>query len=1157
MPAHEAIDGLLADLQTITDAARTGVLSKRDIVIEPGETRPAAVQFVDVVGFTELSRRLNSEALSKVIDRTFRIFELTVRAHGGYCDKVIGDAALYVYAGHPNYPPVCEAALLAALKLAERVRQVNDSLEEMGLTLAIRQGVAFGNVTRQAVGSTHAQLTVMGETVNIAQRLEAAARPDTIQTTIRVLEKAGDAFIRESLGKLDLKGIGLVTTYNVVGLQQLPARLRGAYLKLTPLIGRDPALHEALQRITAWLSVSYPQDQLDIARASAFQAQRNHLMLISGLPAVGKSRFAYELANLLVAKNNVAYSIGHCTENASLAALTAELAAVAGITAGNLLNRWEDLCQHAALAVSTEYAERQRSHLPLLAYVFGCKDIDTSAIGSADTHSFALSCEMAVRACCELIAHTGKQVVLVLEDLQWLGGLRDLLAGIIARTCLPSPLVIIGTSRPAYLHVPGSLNEGELHVQQLASLSSREGDEIIAALLPGLSLPEHIAIDLHAKSGGIPYYYEDFVRMLIRRKLVESHAGQWHLADKIDELDIPEDLRALMLGRLDQLPEDSRELARRASAFGQQIIKALLSEVERHLGFEHPGHPDTELAELVAEEFLRGEQGERYYFDHALLQEAAYGSLLMYNRVLLHRITAEILEKQHIPGAVGELELLSQLVYHLSSGGQHKAAHERACELLHVKAATLSLEDWDEWVTRAIQLFETGAETVSAARSTSGPSDTAAEMEGESASARFKHYPPSAGLHVALAEMNWRRGNLTLAIDHAQQAISLSQVNQLQRWEAKAYHLLGNLHTDQSRLEDGRVCFERALVIHRETGNQLGEGNSFNSLGILHKSHGRLAEASQFFQESLAIRQRIGDRRGEGASLTNLGLLSMALGRMDEAKLHLEQGWSIFREIGDRVGEATLLNNLGNLHCDQGRLEEAKACYMHSISIRRQLGDQHGVGVCLVNLGSLYLDLNNLVEARVSFEQSLEICNKLGDRYGVGISLNALGCVYFAIGELSRAVKCHTQALTIARELGEPREQAACLIYLSRFHAWNGKLDDARNELEECNALLSSLQDTINLCLMQCSWVYYYLASGGYIPPPALGLSEGSSPAGSVKLAEEIQTLAQAALNKAIALADSMGALASSAQGQEIAKAKIAIDEFTQLNNLNSNSAAP
>lgn len=1150
MGALGAIDGLLADLQTITDAARTGVLSKRDIVIEPGETRPAAVQFVDVVGFTELSRRLSSEALSKVIDRTFRIFELTVRAHGGYCDKVMGDAALYVYAGHPNYPPVCEAALLAALKLAERVRQVNDSLEEMGLTLAIRQGVAFGNVTRQAVGSAHAQLTVMGETVNIAQRLEAAARPDAIQTTIRVLEKAGDAFLREPLGKQQLKGIGLVTVYNVVGLHQLPARLRGAYLKLTPLVGRAAALHEAQQKLHDWFGVAYPPASFDIARAGAWQDQRNRLLLVASAPAAGKSRFAYELVQQLAATQGVAYAIAHCTENASLAALTAELAGVAGLTAENLPARWEELCAQAAAAVSPEYAQRQLSHLPLLAYVLKCPALDTGALGSADPQSFAVSCEMALRACCELTAHAGQRVVLVVEDLQWLGGLRDVISGVLARAALPCPLVVIGTARPEYQHTPGSLNEGACHLLQLQTLTSSEGEAIMAALLPGLQLPDRIASELHAKSGGIPYFYEDFVRMLVRRGLVQQIDGSWQLAAAIDELDIPEDLRALMLSRLDQLPEDARELGRRASALGLSFMRGLLAEVEHLLGFEHPGHPDAELQELVAEAFLRREPSGRFAFEQSLLQEAAYGSLLLYNRVLLHRITADILEQMYVPGAVGELELLAQLVQHLELSGQYLAAHERACELLHVKAAMLSLEDWEDWVTRSVQLYAAGVSQAKptatqqvAGLATAGPGpETGVVVAGG--------YPPSAGLQVALAEMNWRRGRLPAATQQAQLGVSLAQAGAQQRWEAKAHHLLGNLHSDQGRLEEAQGCFERALAIHRATGNLHGESTSLNSLGILHKSHGRLEEAGRFFQESLVIRQTIGDRRGEAASLANLGLLGKALGRMDESRGYLQQALATFREIGDRVGEGTLLNNLGNLHSDQGRLSEARDCYEQSLALRRQVGDQHGEGVCLVNLGSLYQVLGQLPQARASFEQTLAICTALGDRYGVGISLNSLGGVLSATGEVARAIQCHQEALSIATQLGEPCQQAACLIYLGRLHAWEGQPDEAQRSLEQCRTLLLGLQDALYLCLMHCSWVYYHLARAGFIPQharrshPAL---RPDIPAGAV---HDALAQAQQALSAACALAARMGASASSEQGQEIAHATAAIAEFSRLHHL-------
>ncbi|HES57996.1 MAG TPA: adenylate/guanylate cyclase domain-containing protein, partial [Firmicutes bacterium] len=191
------IDALLADLGTIIDIASAGVLSKSESRLQAGEVRPAAIMFIDIAGFSELSRKLDPEQLTKLIDSSFRIFELTAKSHGGYLDKVIGDAALYVFAGHPNHAPPCEAALAAALKIQDRARQITNSLRTLGLELPVRCGVSFGEVARQAVGGEDVQVTVMGDTVNLAQRLETAAELGSVYTHEAVISKAGSFFAYE------------------------------------------------------------------------------------------------------------------------------------------------------------------------------------------------------------------------------------------------------------------------------------------------------------------------------------------------------------------------------------------------------------------------------------------------------------------------------------------------------------------------------------------------------------------------------------------------------------------------------------------------------------------------------------------------------------------------------------------------------------------------------------------------------------------------------------------------------------------------------------------------------------------------------------------------------------------------------------------------
>src|SRR5438105_697278 len=156
MAVRSQFEGYLADLDTIAAVARAGVISRQEVRLEPGETRPAAILHLDIVDFTELTRaesiRDNPEELGIIIAKTHGIFELTVKGQGGYCDKTVGDAALYVFPGHPNHPPACEAALRASVSLLDRARLIADALRakvpEEEYRFAIRIGVSFGDVAR-------------------------------------------------------------------------------------------------------------------------------------------------------------------------------------------------------------------------------------------------------------------------------------------------------------------------------------------------------------------------------------------------------------------------------------------------------------------------------------------------------------------------------------------------------------------------------------------------------------------------------------------------------------------------------------------------------------------------------------------------------------------------------------------------------------------------------------------------------------------------------------------------------------------------------------------------------------------------------------------------------------------------------------------------
>lgn len=597
MPPAEGIAGLLADLDTIAGLAGAAVLSRAELRLEEGETRPAAVLFVDVVGFSELSRKLTTEQLATLVDRSFRIFELTVKSQGGYCDKVIGDAGLYVFAGHPNYAPVCEAALAAGLGLLERAAQVNASLAQSGLGLELRAGVAFGDVTRKRAGGAELAESVFGETVNLAQRLQSAAAAGTLLTTPGVLERAGDLFKTTDLGTLELKGVGAVAACRVDGLAPREVRLRGAFAALSPLVGRGELLEPCLAQVEAW-------------DASAGAA----LIVLQGPPAVGKSRLAYELGQRLAARwGGAGLATAHCLQQAGLSSLLAEVCALAGLGREGLVARWEALCALAGQHFGAEYAQRAMGSLPLLAHLLDCAEVDSSALRQADVNAFRLACRVALHTALELAALEGRRLLLVLEDVQWLGDSAEVLRGVFEGLRASPPLIILATARPEYAHTAGALGEIESLLCAVQPLGAAAGTELLAALLPGLELPAAVERELHSKASGLPYYYEEFARMLVRRGIAAPRAGteaapRYELVREVKELALPENVQALLLGRLDQLPRELKELAMHASVLGHSFKAELLARLEERLSAMPEAVLEQRLGALTTEHVLVAEE---------------------------------------------------------------------------------------------------------------------------------------------------------------------------------------------------------------------------------------------------------------------------------------------------------------------------------------------------------------------------------------------------------------------------------------------------------------------------------------------------------------------------------------------------------------------
>jgi class 3 adenylate cyclase/tetratricopeptide (TPR) repeat protein len=998
-PGLHGVDSLLDDLAQLTQIAQTGVISRRELRLEPGEERNAAVLFLDVVGFTELARVLPSDHLARLIDRSFRIFELAVQGRGGYCDKVIGDAALYVFLGHPSYPPACESACRSALGILERVRQINATLASAGLAINVRCGIAYGHVTRQRVGGESQQVTVMGDTVNIAQRLENSAVPGTIQATIRVLDKTAGLVTSEPRGALELKGFGPVEVHVVTGIHEPELRLRTTQATLSPLVGRDALLDDLVAQAEAWLTPAPPDGPA---------AAPNRLLVLQGAAAVGKTRLAYELVNRLKARRPLRTASAHATPAATLTGFAGELCRVAGLTPDGLAGQWTGL---------TAGRPGLAEHLPVLALLLDSTEADTSGIRQATPADLLLACQLALQACVEAAGGGSAPVVLVVEDLQWLGALAPLLDHLLANTRTAIPLLVVGTARPEFelasvgmqVAVPVAIEAApqsrapELQLVELLPLGAADGTALLAALLPGVELPPQVAAELHDKAAGLPYYYEEFARMLVRRGIVEAVDGAGEVQDEgwtndapgpgeprpappfalpalslpavrfslvreLDELLIPDDVQMLVLGRLDMLEAELKELVLRASVLGRSFQYGLLSALEARLGFEGQDYPARLLAALTAEHvFKLDHPADAYFFEHLLTREAAYRALLPHNRRVLHSTAADVLAALHRRGTVDDWTQLPELARHLKAAERHAEAHTRWAELLQLAAMSGQEAQWDEWEAAAL-----------------------AELPPAEGGA-----PTSPSLELARAERI------------------------LRGWDYPA----------------ARSAFERTLELARAAGDRRTEAAALRRLGMLVIQQDP-TRSEALLGSSLAIMQELQDIGGEASVCSQFVNLYRMTQRFGEAESFARRGLDLARAANDQRAMAALYNNFGIvLQVTRNRLDEALDCYIEALALNRAVGNRTGEAINADNLGGLYYIRGDYALARETLELSIQRYGEVGDTPGVGSASGKLGLLLLRLGELEAAEATLLRSHAILAPLDEAFWQALTECYLGTLAA--------------------------------------------------------------------------------------------------------------------------
>jgi class 3 adenylate cyclase/predicted ATPase len=974
------------------------------------ERRLVSVLFADLVGFTSLSENRDAEEVRELLSRYFEQSRQIVGRYGGVVEKFIGDAVMAVWGAPIAQEDDAERAVRAGLDLAASVMAMGD---EVGAPeLRARVGVLTGEaaVTLRAEG----QGMVAGDLVNTASRIQSAADPGSVLVGDATRRATEAAIAYEDAGIHRLKGkdepVQLWRAIRVVGTRKGALRAEGLE---APFVGRDRELRLV--------------KELFHASADEGKAQ---LVSVVGVAGVGKTRLSWEYERYVDGlAEDVWWHRGRCLAYGEGVAYWA-LAEMVRSRAGIVEAEGSESAQaklRSAVAEHLADPEERKWVEPRLAHLLGLEE--RSAPDQSDLFS-------AWRLFFERLADQGP-VAMVFEDLQWADtALLDLIEYLLEWS-KDHPLFVLTLSRPEIAERRPTWGAGRRNFTSLSldPLPPEAMEELMQGLVPGL--PSEITATILDRAQGIPLYAMETVRMLLDRGLLEKVEGRYRLTARMEDLEVPETLHALIAARLDGLPPEERRVIQDAAVLGKTFLKPALAALA---GRDEAGLGAL-LTSLVRKEFLsvqadpRSPERGQYGFLQDLVRKVAYDTLSRKERKVRHLAAADqlvrvwgededeivevlashLLEAYRVaPEAPDAEEIKARARDTIARAGERAAslAANGEAERYFVQAADLAedrmekaslferagrmawmgarIDEATDLMERAIGLFQEQGEAHAAARVSaqlgeitwsSGRIEEAIERMERSFEILSTDEPNEdlASLAAQLGRFLYFEGHEERAAERLERALELAESLGLPEVLSQALNSKGALILmgAKGRPEEGFALLRHALDVALDHDAWLAALRAHYNLSNLLYYYDRYEEAARYVEEGLALSRRLGDRLWEWMFVAEGVFLAFMAGEWDAAVRQAADIPRLEETSASRFAAGELLQSIPALLVERGLVQEAADSLESYAAFEHSADLQERVGYQAANAAVLR-GRGRLEEALTAAREALDGRIKLG-----------------------------------------------------------------------------------------------------------------------------------------------------------------------------------
>ena len=1021
-----------------------------------GERKIISILYVDIAGFTTISETMDPEKVQDMLNTIFENISYSINKYGGTVHKYIGDEVMALFGAPIAYENHAERAGRAAIEIN---KSINDVTEMISISINLHIALHSGEVVLGKIGAENVQdYTVIGDTVNVAARLEKIAPAGKILVSKEFYERTKHAFNFETFGDVEIKGKSMhITCYLLSGIRSARDKIRGIKELETPLMGRE----EELKFLNEQLNETKESDSLRI-------------VIMKGQPGIGKSRLFHEFRDTLNRKENIFF------ETRSLPFGQEELhpfkQLIRNITSISSDMKEQEAKESAMTSFNNLFGTTDLGVLDLLDIILdftSVKEIEIEPKRKQQIMYYTIE---------NLFKNLSKKKTLIIgfEDFHWADSSSLLLLRHLIDFLQDQPILFILITRPLLKDNPVAdflsifSDKKFSSVFELKPLDEEVSLKLIATLLSIDKIPSEVKEKIVKRGEGNPLFIEELLKVLIDQKLIYREGDSWVAQKEIEVQDIPQTINEIVMGRVDLLDSIEKNILQYASVIGRIFWDKPLREAFKQTMI-------SELSSLSDKGFVRQrvesifEDAKEYIFNHILIRESVYSSILKRVRKKIHADFASWLETNY-----PEMKsIISNLLafhfekgefweksgyYYLESGKDATKNYSNEEAFDHYNKALKILSEYkpdskylyDLYKELGKVLTKTGKNEEAEKYLTLALQLSTSDTEKSSVEHALSNLYQNMSLYDKATE------KLHLAKSHLQDKRSKEMINIIFD-EIWILYLTGNIKESFTLLDDFEDIFKILKGKLKEKKRDDILADYYSKRAMLLDYSGDIKGSLEFYNKSLTLYKKHNIYAGLSAVYNNLAGIYQALGECSKAIETYEKSQELDKKMGNKLGTAISYNNLAGIYIFLNDLDKAEKFLNKYLELNKKINNRLGFGYAYLNFGTVREKREEYKKALDFYKKALSVFEEIKSTSMIMATYDSLGWLYYDMKDFN-SVKKYIEKITEYLKGTENLELSASITRLhSKLLIEEKDYKNAEVSLNKTYAIYKEMSNTEQL----------------------------------------------------------------------------------------------